>query len=170
MPRLLPERFRVECIREFDLAADERHADAIRLAESGRRTGAIYLFGYVAEMLLKSAYLRLAGHYPDDPITPAILWGYVGTRPASTARALGLPGTTNLHDLGAWAALIVAHRSARPPGYPDPRFAAALTANVRVLDGRWTEVIRYHGNLAYQHELNCIRTSCGWLLANRHRL
>src|SRR5436309_1473478 len=105
MPRLLPDRFATECIREFEFAADARYADAIRLADGDRRAGAIYIFGYVVEMVLKVAFLRLVGHGDEDPITTSTLRGYVGQSPTSTARSLGLAGSANLHDLTSWVNL-----------------------------------------------------------------
>jgi hypothetical protein len=170
MPRLLPDRFAPECIREFDFAADERYADAIHLADGNRRTGAIYLFGYVVEMLLKAAFLRLAGHADDDTISAKTLWSYAGQHPTTTARALGLPGAANLHDLSAWADLIVAYRASRALVYPDSNFAAVLLVNIAAVSVRWTEVIRYHKNVAYEHELNRVRTSCAWVLAHRRAI
>jgi len=171
MPRFLPDRFAVECVREFERAADERHADATRLADAGRRTGAIYLYGYVVEVLLKAAFLRLAGHADDEPISIGVLWGYVGQKPTSMARSFGLPGAKNLHDLVAWAELLVAYRASRPAlVYPDSWFGKVLARNVLVVSQRWTEGLRYHKNVAYEHELVAVRTACKWLFDCRTEL
>src|SRR5262249_13564728 len=78
VPKRLPARWRAECIRRFRAAAQQRFDDGLACAAAGRRTGAIYLWGYSAEMTLKAAcftltgiaettYLTLAGH-----INPAI--------------------------------------------------------------------------------------------------
>jgi hypothetical protein len=166
VPRLLPARFRVECISEFALAADARYAEAVRLADHGHRTGAIYLFGYVVEMHLKIAFLRLVGHADDVHIPIATLWNYVGQRTTTVARSLGLPGATNLHDLTAWAQLIVAYRAHHGPAYANADFAGALVANVTEVGARWSETLRYHGNVAYAHELDRVRTSCVWVSSN----
>ncbi len=56
-------------IRQFRAAARLRYNEAVRLADSGERLGAIYVAGYAAEMLLKAAYFRLAGWTLDQPIT-----------------------------------------------------------------------------------------------------
>ncbi len=170
MPQLLPTRFATECIREFELAATERYLDAIQLADSNRRTGAIYLFGYVVEMLLKVGFLRLAGYADDDPVSPQDLRQHVGTNPTSTARSLGLPGSKNLHDLSAWSDLIIAYRSSRNRPYNDNRFAAKLHLNVSVIAHRWTEAIRYHKNYAYVQELTAVRVSSAWILRIREKI
>lgn len=167
MPRLLPDRFATECTREFDLAADERYADAVRLAGSGRRTGAIYLFGYVVEMLLKASYFRLVRFGETQVIGWGDLSAAVGTGPASQSRLLGLAGSRNFHDLTAWASLIVAYRLRHGPVYPGRRFAATLTDHVRAVHARWTEVIRYHKNVAYDHELARVRTATEWVVWHR---
>lgn len=167
MPQLLPTRFATECIREFELAATERYLDAIQLADSGRRTGAIYLFGYVVEMLLKARYFRLIGFTETQAISMTDLRFAVSTSAASTARSLGLPGTSNFHNVSAWADLIVAYRTHHGFLYAEPGFDAALSDNVRAIQARWTEVLRYHKNVAYSHEMNIVRTCCGWIVSYR---
>jgi hypothetical protein len=137
------------------------------LVEAGRRTAAIYLFGYVVEMTLKVAFLRLVGHDEDQPITTAILRGYAGTSPTSTARTLGLPGTANLHDLASWADLIVAYRADRQLVYTDPELGETMLANTLIVHERWVETIRYHANVAYLHELARVQQACGWILEHR---
>ena len=69
MPRRLLERCRPDSIREFRAAARQRFDDGLSLAAAGRRTGAIYLFGYTAEMILKAAYFSLSGLTETDTIT-----------------------------------------------------------------------------------------------------
>ena len=167
MPRLLPDRFAPECIREFERAATERYADAGRLADGDRRTGAIYLYGYVVEMLLKAAYFRLIGYGDADPIDFVAMRNAVGESPASMASSLGLTGTRNLHDISAWSALIVAFRASRLLLYPDPEFEATLTAHVAVVHDRWSETIRYHKNVAYRHELDRVGAACEWVMRFR---
>ena len=60
MPRRLLSRVGRDTVREFRAAAAERYLDARLLAREGRRTAAIYLWGYVAEMYLKAA--RISQH------------------------------------------------------------------------------------------------------------
>ncbi|MCI0701842.1 MAG: hypothetical protein L0241_12230 [Planctomycetia bacterium] len=170
MPRLLPERFATECIREFDLAATERYADAAAIVTARRRTAAIYLYGYVVEMLLKAAYFRLVGYGDADPIDVVALRAAVGESSASMSRTLGLPGTRNFHDLSAWVNLIVAYRASRSLVYAEAGFGMTLTAQVTVIDDRWTETIRYHKNTAYQHELDRVAGSCEWLVNHRYTI
>ena len=115
-------------------------------------------------MLLKAGFLRLAGHADEDPVSMATLWGYAGQKPTSTARSLGLAGASNLHDLTTWVNLIVAFRRSGSLVYPDANFAASLIANVAVVSDRWNETLRYRKNVAYVHEMNRVRTSCGWMM------
>jgi hypothetical protein len=81
VPRRLPARWRPECIVEFWAAARQRYQDGLACAGGGRRTGAIYLWGYSAEMALKAAYFTLTGvgettHLTvPGHITPAINHG-----------------------------------------------------------------------------------------------
>ncbi len=170
MPRLIRDRFAVECIQEFDRAATERYADAGALARAGRRTGAIYLYGYVVEMLLKAAYFRLIHHGDNTPIGVGDMRLATGVNPASTARSLGLDGTQNLHDLTTWGELIVAYRNRNGLLYTGAGFARFLTVNVAIVRGRWTETIRYHKNIAYRHELDRVTQACDWIVEHRYEI
>ncbi len=170
MPRLLPVRFATECIREFDLAATERYRDAAALSLGERRAGAVYLYGYVVEMLLKAAYFRALRYADTAPISLTDLRTAAGDNPGSTARTLGLAGTRNLHDIGAWAELLVAFRTTRGPVYPDVGFGALLLNRVTVVRQRWAETIRYHKNTAYQHELERVEYACRWVVDHRYEL
>src|SRR5205085_55562 len=73
MPRSLPARWQPESIREFRAAARRRYDEGVALAASGReyRTGAIYVWGYSAEMTLKAAYFSLTGYAENAVLT----WG-----------------------------------------------------------------------------------------------
>ena len=69
MPRRLLERCGPDSIREFRSAGRQRFDDGLALAAVGRRTGAIYLWGYAAEMILKSAYFSVVGLDESAEIT-----------------------------------------------------------------------------------------------------
>ena len=62
MPQRLLDRCSLDdSIREYRAAARQRFDDALAMALQWRRTGAIYLWGYTAEMILKAAYFSLIG-------------------------------------------------------------------------------------------------------------
>ena len=61
MPKRLLARCRPDCIDEFRQAAESRFNDGLQLAAQGRRLGAIYLWGYGAEMAVKAAYFSFVG-------------------------------------------------------------------------------------------------------------
>ena len=167
MPISLLHRLRPDSIDEFDAAADERFRDAVRLADADRRTAAIYLFGYAVEMLLKAGSLRLVGYADVDPVTTAALRQYIGVDNNSIARSLGMAGTKNLHDLTSWAELVVAYRSAHGPKYSDVAFADALRTHVKTIHRFWSESLRYHRNIAYNYEVEQVRSASQWVIDNR---
>src|SRR3954464_7232409 len=123
MPRRLLDRCQPDSIREFRAAARRRYDDALTLAAAGRPTGAIYLFGYTAEMTLKAAYFALAGLAETDVITwpghllPAIRLG----------QGLGIPwpNAGAGHNVRAWAEFLVLVRAASPATAFDPDFGLA---------------------------------------------
>jgi hypothetical protein len=166
MPRPLPQRFTPDSIREFRASARVRHEDGVSAAEAGRRTAAIYLWGYSAEMTLKAAYFALIGFADRQPITLTDLR-------AARTHAVGVLGVTwpthSLHDLRGWADSIVAERTVRGWHYPDPAVGRSLRRQVQVLGRLWSETLRYHKNRAYDYEVRQAREAVEWLIANSAR-
>jgi hypothetical protein len=164
MPRRLPDRCQPDSILEFRSSARQRFNDGLALAASGRRTGAIYLWGYAAEMTLKAAYFALMGHTPSATITMS---GHID--PAiNRGRSLGVPWPAQGrgHNVRAWAELLVAERTAMPgAAYPPPLMVEVQRCGQRIGD-LWRETLRYHKNVAYRHEVQRVREAAEWLLSN----
>lgn len=158
MPRRLPERFLPDSILEFRAAAQQRSYDAIALEAAGRRTAAIYLWGYVAEMTLKAAFFHHSGFPETQNITRGDLQNGLRIYVATATRP-------NLHHIGLWAQALVALRAATPGfAYADPTFGDIVIAKAQSLYGHWRETIRYHKNTAYTHEVTLVRKEAQWLL------
>jgi hypothetical protein len=167
MPRRLLDRCRPDSIFEFSCAAQQRFQDGLSLAPAGRRTAAIYLWGYAAEMTLKAAYFRLIGFPLAQAITIADL------RAARVnALLLGFQWAgNNLHHLESWAQLIVSTRAATPGwAYLVAGFGNEVLARSRTLQPLWSETLRYHKNVAYPYEVGQARTAAEWLLLNASQL
>lgn len=173
MPRRLLARWQPESIREFFAAASCRYEEGVSLSAAGRqyRTGAIYLWGYSAEMLLKAAYFRLLG-----VAETAILSWRANLLPAIQRgrNVLGiawpLPGQG--HNVRAWAELLIAERAAAPgPGVAyAPDFGLQVQECGQNIGSLWNETLRYHKNVAYLHEVRKVRESVEWLRANEEML
>jgi hypothetical protein len=162
MPRRLLKRCRPDSVAELQAAARQRLQDGFSLAAQGRRTAAIYLWGYAAEMTLKGAYFRLIGFPPSQQITLKDLQAA-----KVKAGVLKSTWTGNFHDLRAWAELLVAARGATPGlAYPTPGFGSRVVAYAGKLQPLWSEVLRYHKNVAHRHEVRQVREATEWLLVN----
>lgn len=168
MPRRLPDRWQAECIREFRASARQRFDDAFALAAAGRRTGAIYLWGYCAEMILKAAYFSVLGVGESDLITltahlfPAIDRG-------RTTFHIAWPRPGQGHNILAWAELLIAERVSLALDYPAP-FAEQVQRQGQRIGRLWSETLRYHKNVAYLHEVTQVRESAEWFLGNANFL
>ncbi len=149
---------------EMEEAAKERFADGLCLAlsEDQRRTGAIYLWGYVAEMVLKVAYYRVRGLGPADE-TSAELRGM-----RDRARFLGSPwtGGHSRHRAQDLAYLLVCERRARRRAL-DPYLAQELQGHAQTIAAHWSENLRYRNVDAASNELEEFFNSVDWLLTNR---
>jgi hypothetical protein len=158
----LIERCSPDCILEFRRASAIRHQDACLLAKKDRRTAAIYLWGYAAEMTLKAAYFTLAGFSETQPIRPKDLSLAMG--PSARSCGFSWPPEGRGHNLTCWAELLVRFRGLLGKGYADARFGDAVVDHGTRIYLRWRETLRYHKNQAYAHEVEKVRDSTTWLL------
>ena len=169
MPRRLPARWQAESIHEFRVSAQRRFEDGLALAGQGHRTGAIYLWGYSAEMILKAAYFRLTGLPQTGIIT---LIGHILPAIDRGRNVLGIAWAKHGqgHNVRAWAELLVAERAAMPGAAYGPPFGQEIQDCGQSIGQLWSETLRYHKNLAYLYEMNQVREAAQWLLANAHAL
>jgi hypothetical protein len=164
MPTSLLARCQPDCIREFRLSAKQRYNDGLALAAAGRRTGAIYVWGYVAEMILKAAYFSLTGLPDSSPITwtfnlkPAIMRGQV-------VFGIAWPNQGAGHNVRAWAELLVAEHALSAVPYA-LAFGLEVQRRGQRIGQLWRETLRYHKNFAYFHEVRQVREAVEWLLVN----
>jgi hypothetical protein len=166
MPRRLIDRCQPDSIEEFRAAARQRYNDGLALAVAGNRTGAIYLWGYAAEMTLKAAYFTLFGLLDDDVITmpghiqPAI------NRGRAAPLNIAWPNQGAGHNVRAWAELLVGVRALAVDTAYAPAFATQVQGCGQRIWQLWRETLRYHKNRAYLYEVRQVREAADWLLAN----
>lgn len=167
MPKRLIARCQGDSIREFRLAARQRFDDGLALAAANQRTGAIYLWGYTAEMTLKAAYFSVIGMAETDEIT----WREHLQPAIDRGKGMGIiwpkPGG---HNVRAWAELLVAVReSSLKTAYP-ASFGPEVQQRGQRLESLWRETLRYRKNFAYLHEVTQVREAAEWLLVRSDQL
>ncbi len=158
MPVRLPDRCGPDCIAGFRAAAMQRCADAVALASNGRRTAAIYLWGYAVEMWLKAAYFTAFRYRGDQPITATDLRAVIELAPSVGVAWAG----RNLHHLPSWARMLIETRQEFGLEYPTRLFSADLIRNTNRVYLIWRETLRYHPNVAYDHEVGAVRRCVDW--------
>ena len=169
MPIALRDRLRPDSIAEFRRAAAERFLDGEAAAAAARRTAAIYLWGYAAEMTIKAAYFSLIGHRAAQTITRQDLDGAKAIAIKTHKVSWSHPG--NLHNVAAWAELLVTVRSLSPQSsYSSPAFGPEVQNCCRTVSKLWSEQLRYHKNVAYRHEVHRMRATVVWLLDRSSQL
>ena len=127
-----------DTITAFLTAAPERFAEGMRLLDAGCRGGAVYLFGYVGEMVIKAVAFRHYGYAPSDEIAKP-------DREAITSlmktHALAPQGP---HDILRWARWVVSMKE-RLTGMAYPvQLATAFEHHAAVIDALWAPGMRYH--------------------------
>jgi hypothetical protein len=142
MPKRLPARWQPESIREFRVSPWWRFDEGMALAAAGYRTGAIYLWGYSAEMTLEAAYFSLLGRAET-----ALLTSVGEIVPAINAgRGMGIawPYQGQGHHVRAWAELLVAQRAATPGAAYPPLFGQEVQACGQGIGQLWSETLRFY--------------------------
>lgn len=168
MPKRLLDRCQSDSIDEFQLAAHQRYLDGLSAASAGRRTAAIYLWGYAAEMTLKAAYFRVSGFAPKQAITAK-------DRKSAVQQAgklnIAWPTAGQGHNVRAWAELLVATRSSTAgQNYSTAQFGREVQVRGQRLEKLWNETLRYHKNRAYPYEVEQVLEAVSWLLAHSPKL
>ncbi len=147
----------IESLTSLLKAAQCRLYDGLELGSAGveHSTAAIYLLGYVAEILLKAACLRVNSF---DPRANAF----------AELRLLQLAHfqpKTNLHDLGQLFATLMTLRALA--GIPsDAVRDGTIRKNVLVIASHWNESLRYTGQIATKVEVSEVFESTFWLYKN----
>ena len=164
MPRRLLDRCQPDCIRQFRAAASQRFDDGPSLAAAGRRTAAIYLWGYTAEMTLKAAYFGFLGFADTDNI----LWRHHLEPAIDRGRKMGIawPRQGAGHNVRAWAELLVAARAASAATALPTSLGLEVQNRGQRIGALWCETLRYRRNHAYLYEVRQVREAAEWFLVN----
>jgi len=166
LPALIVDRFTDDSIAQFRASACIRNEDAKILADSGRGAAAIYLWGYVAEMILKAACFTLLGYRKTQPISMHDLRS--AHKLATDIHRIQWSGS--FHDLSRWAQLLIQHSIKLGRGHPDSDFSKDVIEHSERIYERWREIMRYKKNRAYPAETGAVARSTEWLLTNSLRL
>jgi hypothetical protein len=173
LPPLAVLLARPHTVGRFRLAAWGRYSEGNQLAVAAGlqnspalRHGAIYLFGYVAELVLKAAYFRLR---PANVHGTIVVTDMHNARNRATSQFhVRWPGA-NLHYLPGWAGLLTQERHAAGQPY-DQSFATALFAHVNRLALLWAESIRYYYSRPSLAEVGNAHAAARWLVSQLPRL
>jgi len=169
MPRRLLDRCKPDSVAEFRAAARSRYAEGVDLLNAGRRFGAIYLWGYAAEMVVKAACFSVIGLGETEPLDwkthlrPAIEFG-------RTKASIIWPFRGDGHNVRAWLELLIYTREQvlnKPFPTAFKEEAQRVGAAVELL---WRETLRYHKNVASRREADQMQRAVVWLLNQRNIL
>lgn len=156
-----------EAILEFQAAAEDRYWEAFALMTEGYHSAGIYLAGYVAEMLLKSAYFAFSGQSLTAEVWPMLApaWNrgciYFPTSFSTSAR--------EYHNLDFWARLLREERRRNGvalPWYTDN----AYLGHTRLLHLTWWVEMRYRHAQATAQDAEEALEAISWLRSYYHVL
>lgn len=154
-----------ETVGEMEKAAIARYAEGQALVSGNNRDGGIYLLGYTAEILLKTAYSRIdpavTRHFPvSSRIEPARknwqnIWG--GKQPSG-------------HDLLFLSLSIEAERIVQGRGKMDDALARRFNITVSRISEKWYVEMRYRRREATPAEADEMLQDVKWLGSHYFRI
>ena len=167
MPLLLQLVGIPETIQEFNAAAEDRFWDGVSLLVDGRYDGGIYLLGYVAEMLLKSAYFSFRGEALTVEVWPLL-------NPAWRRGADWFPGSfsannPDYHNLNFWSRVLAEERRRAGQSLPFHLHNEYVVHTSRLSMTWWVEM-RYRRGVAGQTDAEGMLESVTWLRHHYIRL
>jgi hypothetical protein len=170
MANFLLSRCHPNCIHGYREAAKIRFEDGLLIEQGGweHRTGAIYLWGYTAEMTVKAAYFSAIGFDADREIRIKDLHDAANV---GATLSIPWPPKGKLHNVRAWTELLVMTRSSLTTlAYPDTTFRDQVVDAGLRLEPLWSEELRYHGTVAYEQEFRSVKNTAAWFLENALQL
>jgi hypothetical protein len=171
MPRRLLDRCQPDSIQQFRAAARKRYDDGLALAATHQRTGAIYLWGYTAEMVLKAAYFAFIGLAENATITVHGQQSHL-SQAIQRGRSLHIawPNQGAGHNIRAWSELLIAARASSPTTAYPSSFDLEVQRYGQRFEPLWRETLRYRRNQAYLYEVKQAREAAAWLLSHSSAL
>ena len=147
-----------ESIGGFEAAAEDMYEAGFNLMASAQSGQGVYLMGYVAEMLLKSAYFRLRGFANQQVITMSDL------RDAVQRHHMALP-PEKYYDLELWAQLVLAERAMS--NLSDPIMENDLQTRATRLNTNWSVKMRYYAlQGVVKQDLEDVLDDVVWMKSN----
>jgi hypothetical protein len=150
--------FGPDTIEAFELAARARFEEGTILLNDGYSGGAVYLFGYVAELMLKSTAFRLLGHGRAVEIASSTRDAVQVMMKMDTLKPRGQ------HDILNWAKWVVL---AKPDltGVAYPTATSALIEEcANRIDSNWHPDLRYRAQVIPFLTALVVQQAARWLL------
>lgn len=155
----------LETVAEMEAAAQARYEEGQELIRSGFFDGGIYLLGYVAEMLLKTAICRI------DPFAVPTTLVTVGLRPARSAWMQIFPGDKwDGHNLLFLSLSLENERRVKTLARLHLGTERTFNYWVNLLYDHWFVSIRYRHREATQTEAIDVISGVEWLRNNYNSL
>lgn len=150
--------------KDYELAAVERLWDGLcaGIGRNGGTTGAVYLFGYIAEMCMKSAYFRASGVPATSPVNGLLPQLRMAASAATGSRVYA---RSSFHDLDMLCHALVHVR--RSVGRPlPPTVELDLRTHTAMASRRWSTDLRYSPAVIPEADANEGLRAAEWFLDN----
>jgi len=174
MPLTLVRRSGSDTLGKLEASTIMRMREAEALRAVGQRLGAVYLYGYVIESSLKTAYYRVIGLVPATPVDKRL---HRWRAEDAIKSMIGLPSHPQDpaiagHNVVGWAFLLEQTRANPASGCAplDANLSAELHNRMQDVFNCWAEFLRYRANLPYNEEVETMWDSARWIRRNYKNL
>ena len=166
----LADHLAPDTISQLERAAEVRFDDGLVLMRQERLLGAVYLFGYSAEMCLAAAYFRAAGFQAKSVIDRD-----TRTHHMTAARKLkddeGMPlMNSDPHPLVGWARFLRRKRSASKLTSAQVQRLEDAIGQAELLYKHWRPELRYKTTGVTASQFGEVLKASEWFLEQRGRL
>ena len=152
---------RHETLSDLAFSAGARFDDAVELLASGRFAGAVYFFGFSAEMWLKLA----AAHCRDPFITPTTAWDGAPIK-RWMERNAPMIQRESYHSLEFWSEFIILFRDTSTTPLSSEMAGQLRHHVVRRLYQDWHVNIRYRALPVAEHDAWRVYQDAEWVRRN----
>jgi len=162
---------RAETILEVETAAHDRLVDTLGLIVEAQYHGAVYIAGYVAEILLKTAWVRFTGGLGSTLLYSSFASAPLRLNHLYSVHRPGIvvPAKESFHSIQFWRDLLILERASA--GNPYTRaFEGVLVLNTDQLYDLWWVEARYRHNDATLLEATTAYDLTDWVLKNHSAL
>jgi len=159
-----------EDLQSFEIAALRRYEEGFELMTRDKTLAGVYLMGYSAEMLLKTAFFRYRSRHREiHSVGLFSLRAQLGPAKTLGKRIIPHIACERYHSIRFWALLLIKFRRGKGDPLPNPLDQQLAQRSNRIYRN-WTEMLRFQIIMVEPREELCFFEDVTWIVQNHGKL